>query len=197
MKYRDKTTGDILSSYDVRVKFAETSFPSGTWNQSVLDFANVEEITEVQKPENTEDTVYTYDGVKQVDGIWTDTWISSPRYSAEEQALRDTASAAKAEQDKWVKLRADRDTILNELDKVLIMHRELLELSKRPFSVNGVYSDELYKDILKYKNDLRALPQNTTDINNISWPVSPLATVIDYKTRYMIANSDVSDLNPS
>lgn len=185
MILRDRQTGELLTAYDVIIKFPNTSFPrdAESWNAQVLDFAGVDKVIEVAKPEDTVDTVFVDGGIQNINGQWTQTWNSIPKYT-EEQIT----------QIKWDELRKERNSILLQMDKVLIKHKELIELGYKPFEVDGVFSQEMYLDILNYKNKLRDLPNTVTDINNVVWPSNPISSIQFYKDRYL-ASSPITSID--
>lgn len=180
MRFRERTTGEILSLDQVRVKFPNTSFPVD-WTPETYNFANVDGVVEVEKPQDTALKVFVDDGVKKSDKDWKQTWKEVDRYTPEQMSAMEKDRAQKL----WDTFRAERNSRLTEMDNVLTRHKELIELGNEPFSSDSVFSRELYLDILKYKNELRDLPTKITDTENVDWPINPLNNILFYKNKYV------------
>jgi len=183
MMFRDKDTGEILTQLDIINKFSNTSFPKEdhAWVGQVLDFANVDRVVEVDKPDDTDAVVYVYGDIVHVNDVWTQQWNATPRYSDEELSLLNQSKIDA----KWDNLRNQRNAILSDMDVEITRNNELIKLGYTPYSGPGVYDDLFINAILQYKEQLRQLPSTVTDIDNVIWPVSPFHVYDTYKDQYL------------
>lgn len=180
MIYRNKADGTLLTTNDVINKFPNTSFPAGDWNQQVLDFAGVEKVELTEKTADTELQYYVDGGVENIGGVWTQVWKAVDKYTPEElQQIEQGKVDAK-----WNDLRTTRNLLLVEMDNAIARSNELVDLGYEPYSRPGVYDRNFILEIMKYKEELRNLPENTTDINNVVWPVSPWSKEDHFKSLY-------------
>lgn len=73
------------------------------------------------------------------------------------KASRDSLALQVAENEKWDKMRRERDRLLKETDYIMMPDYPLV--NKAPYE--------------NYRQALRDLPSTITDINSFSWPVKP------------------------
>lgn len=92
------------------------------------------------------------------DGAWVQAWNAVYK-TAEEIAQIEAAEAQASIDAKWQSLRDDRTALLQECDWT--------QLSDAPISA------EKKAEWATYRQLLRDLPENTSDIDNISWPEKP------------------------
>lgn len=150
-----------LSELEIRERFPNTSFPA--------DFAaNLPEgyrrVYPAAKPDNTELTIITETTPMLVDGILVQAWIQTDRYTAEEISKIEAEKEALA----WVNLRNQRDGLIKESNWIIERHRDQKELG-----VPTTITDGQYLAWLHYRQELRDLPENVVDINNVTVPASP------------------------
>ncbi len=83
MKYRDRTTGQIYSLFELQQKFSHVSFPT-VWSVDTYNFANVDPIVETPSisthPYNRPEC-----SVELVNGMWTEVWREVPKYDNPEE----------------------------------------------------------------------------------------------------------------
>jgi hypothetical protein len=89
---------------------------------------------------------------------WVDDGNTPDPYQTEEEILAE----------KWMLLRSDRTTRLMQIDFMMTYD-----------FYNDVLSEQEQTDLTTYRQALRDLPDNTTDIDNIVWPTKP-QVVLDY-----------------
>lgn len=159
MMYRVRDTGQTLSRFEVQQLYPNTSFPSGDWDQEVLNFANIDTVLEVEKPKDTEWVEYIPGELVLEDNQWKTSWVSRSKFTEEQVTAK-----------KWSQLREERDKKLNKIDLIILKDAEMKALGKKPYSEDGVYSYSAILDLIKYKQELRNFPSTISDINNIMWP---------------------------
>lgn len=134
MKYRDRTTGDIYTDFALRQKFSNVSFPAA-WNQSTLDFCNVDMVVETIAPSADEFHKTNYTGVQFVDGIWTETWEIVPLFDDPvEQAAYVEQQAALNIVGKWNSIRQHRAQLLAETDYTQLPDTPISAASRLAFA---------------------------------------------------------------
>lgn len=194
MRFRDRTSGNILTLDEVRFKHNNTSFPK-QWTGETYDFAGVDDVIETDAPLDTEYKVFVDDGVRNVNGKWTQTWKEVDRFTGDELKLYEENKLKQ----KWSLIRSMRNEQLDDLDRVLTKHKEFLELGHLPFSRDGVFSEEMYIDLIKYKQLLRDLPATIANVDNFAWPVIPMVNIESYKSRYVpppeVPIKSINDIN--
>jgi hypothetical protein len=98
------------------------------------------------------------------EGFWTQTWVGTDRYTAEELAGID----AQKERDKWDVLRSERDGKISDCSWIIERHRD----QKDSASALSITEPE-FQAWLAYRQSLRDFPATVTDIDNVIWPTSP------------------------
>lgn len=157
MKFRDRTTGGIYNTlFDLQLRFPNVSFPVN-WDESTYDFANVDPVVEVAPPAPSSITTEVIsDGVKLINGQWTETWIEIP--------LRDTEALAQAMADtletQWGNVRSQRELFLEQSDFTMMPDCPITPESKQEF--------------ITYRQALRDITETQTDPFNIAWPIPPI-----------------------
>jgi hypothetical protein len=89
---------------------------------------------------------------------WVDDGNTPDPYQTEEEIAAE----------KWMILRSDRTTRLMQIDFMMTYD-----------FYNNVLSEQEKTDLTTYRQALRDLPDNTTDIDNVVWPTKP-QIVLDY-----------------
>ena len=103
---------------------------------------------------------YSYDGL-----IWKDEEMSKPT----EEQINEKIEELNAEKP-WIALRKERNKLLTQTDKYA--------------TIDFPHGSEAAKQAwLDYRQALRDLPANTTDVENPTWPIAPGAEFPELKTR--------------
>lgn len=91
------------------------------------------------------------------------TWAPDPSIiiTAEMKTSRELNAA-------WAALRIERDRLFEETRWLVERHSEELLLGRMP-----TLSASQYTDLLAYRQDLRDLPGNTVDPEQVVWPAKP------------------------
>ena len=179
--FRHKETGEVLSKLQIRHLYPSVSFPKydEDWKGEVLEFANVEVIVDDGKPEDTDDLIYIDDGIENIDGVWKQKWSAQARYTEEELAAIEEAEKInwKNSFDESVKKK------ISEITDKVTRHEDLKKLGKKPFEVDGIYTDDFILQVLAYKEELRAFLDNV-DPDNVEWPRDPFDYILSVKSDY-------------
>lgn len=155
MKYRDRTTGQIYTLFDIQQKFSTVSFPS-VWDETTYDFANVDPVRAVPQPIPTSlSNIVEYVGVKLVNGEWTDVWNEVPRYSDSDKQMQWEAECVETQ---WNNVRAHRDMLLQKTDYIMLP--------------DIAVSAEAREAFIAYRQSLRDITTQS-DPYNIVWPILP------------------------
>jgi|TARA_B100000073_G_scaffold337235_1_gene332908 hypothetical protein len=85
-------------------------------------------------------------------------WYSSDLTEPTKQQIKDEVARLEAEQP-WNELRQERNRRLSETDWEIVKHKEL--------------GTNIPAALKTYRQDLRDLPANTTDVANPVWPTKP------------------------
>jgi hypothetical protein len=182
MRYRDRNTGVITFTDDIRNKFFNTSFPLEPWNKDIFDFIEADPITEVDRPRDKNNEVAADGGVTLIDGEWTQVWNMVPRYTEEE--LADIKK--KEEEGYWIAVREERNKRLAAADITINRHRDLRDMGVKPFQQFGCLDDALYLQALQYKQYLRTITDNLEVNKPVNWPIDPM-TMYEAKKQQFIA----------
>lgn len=182
MIFRDRNTGEIITMFDIMNKFHNTSFPREleSWNQSVLDFAEIDIVIETEKPEDTDEFRHEL-LIEKENNVWKQIWKKIPNYT-EEQIIEKNKIK---EQNKWEEFRKKRNDILIQMDHEINRDKELSLLGFEPFSIKGAYNSNLILSIIEYKQKLRELPEKILDIDNVLWPECPLSKIEIFEKDYI------------
>lgn len=157
MKFRDRVTGTIYNSmFEIQQKFSNVSFPM-IWDDTTYNFANIDPINEVAQPEpsNPHNRV-DYDGIKFVNGVWTETWIEVPKY---DDPVLQAEWEAECFDSKWKVVRYERNRLLTLCDYTQLPDTPIASASRAEFAT--------------YRQLLRDVTSQV-DPDNIIWPTSPI-----------------------
>jgi hypothetical protein len=154
MKYRDRTTGQVYSLYDLQLKFSSVSFPEN-WDESTYDFANVDPVITVLPPEPAIYNRVDYTGPQFINGQWTDTWSEVPKY---DDPVQQQAWIDECLETQWENVRGQRNFLLAQTDYTDLPNTPISAQSKQNF--------------LTYRQALRDVTTQS-DPYNITWPTVP------------------------
>ena len=163
MKYRIRESGEVKTQGEIRRLNPSTSFPR-VWNEDTCDFIGIDPVLNSPKPEVTNLQQVLADGVEQ-DSLsnWVEKWIIADKfsdYTDEENVLH-----TKAEQEAAF-LQGLEDTALESLRTE---RNRLLAETDWTASTDVTMTAEM----TEYRQDLRDLPANTTDVFNPVYPEKP------------------------
>lgn len=155
MKYRDRTTGQIYTLFDIQQKFSHVSFPLN-WDSTTFDFANVDPVVIVPEPlASTACKKIEYTGVQFINNQWIDTWNELPLYS---NSSEQTICEEELITIQWNYVRNIRNIKLSETDYTQISDSPITSASRANF--------------ITYRQALRDVT-NQPDPYNITWPAVP------------------------
>lgn len=155
MKFRDRTTGQIYSLYDIQKKFPTVSFPT-VWDTTTFNFTNVDPVTIIPQPEEICSTKVEYVGTELVNGRWQDAWQINPKYNDPvQQAICETECL----ESQWGTIRGERDRLISMTDYTQLPDTPITSASKAAF--------------VTYRQTLRDIT-NQADPYNITWPTLPI-----------------------
>lgn len=156
MKFRDRTTGQIYTLFELQQKFSNVSFPQA-WSNDTYDFANVDSVVETPQPTETNiRNRIDFGGVQLVGGVWTETWTEVPKYDNPTQQAEWEAICLETE---WDAVRDKRNMLLTATDYTQFPDTPITIESKAEF--------------VAYRQALRDITTQS-DPNNIIWPTSPI-----------------------
>jgi hypothetical protein len=144
--YRVRSTGEVKSQGEFRSRNKNTSFPS-QWSVELVEELGLDPVFETPAPTVTRYQTAYKDGVEQVSGNWVWKWSIS-EMSAEAIASKD-ADAAKG-------VRTTRDAKLAETDWTQVADAPVDQAAWAT-----------------YRQELRALPEQTGFPHEITWPSKP------------------------
>lgn len=150
-----------LSEGDVRAAHPHASLPAELQLYPPAGYVFVERSG---MPNESEYKVVIETTPVLVDDTWRQTFALEDRYTADELV----AYEANKLELKWNALRSDREAKLVDSEFIVQRHRDQKDAGL-PTSI----SDAEFQLWLKYRQALRDLPNNTTDIDNIIWPARP------------------------
>ena len=155
MRFRDRTTGQIHTLFDIQQKFSNVSFPN-QWTSDTYDFANVDSVVSVPAPVVDTRNRPEYVGVQFVGGVWQDVWAEVPKYDDPfEQEMWVECCLA----EKWGEIKAERNNLLSASDYTQLPDSPISPTSKAAF--------------ITYRQQLRDIT-NQPDPYNIIWPELPI-----------------------
>jgi hypothetical protein len=154
MRFRDRTTGQIYSLFELQQKFYYVSFPI-TWDASTYNFANVDPVVTVAAPIVSILNRADYGGVQLVNGMWTDVWNEVPRY---DDPTQQAAWVTECTEIKWDEVRGQRNSLLAQTDYTQFTDTPISLTSKTAF--------------MQYRQQLRDITTQS-DPYNIVWPTMP------------------------
>lgn len=138
-----------VTEFDIRARFSNTSFTTEFSSGLPEGYVRVQLGS---RPADDDSKVITEGQPVLVDGLWTQTWNVTDKYTAEELSQQ----AAEATAKKWEILRSRRNDELS-----------LSDWTQLPDS-------NVDKNVwATYRQQLRDLPSNTSDIDNVVWPTVP------------------------
>ena len=150
-----------LSELEIRSRFTDRSidpdFANNLPDGYVRVFAN-------SAPSETDTTVVAEILPTLQDGVWVQTWAVTDKFTPEELAKH----VADQEAQKWVRMRAYRDSALAKSEWVVTRHKEQKELG-HPTTIN----DGVYMSWLTYRQQLRDFPTTVTNIDSYALPAPP------------------------
>ena len=151
--YRHKTTGEVKTQGQWRADHPNTSLPK-VWNQSTLDFLNVEAVFEAPKPTYNADTQrVVLDGyVQDSKDNWIQNWVVED-LSAEEVA----EAQARKDNNATEGNRRKRNNLLKETDHF------------------GLSDVTMTTEMETYRQALRDITTHTNwpHLDEADWPVKP------------------------
>lgn len=154
MKFRDRTTGQIYSLYDLQVKFSNVSFPM-LWDETTYDFADVDPVIETSPPDPSIYNRIDYVGVQYVDGSWRDVWQEVPKYDDQTQQA---AWVIECLETQWGNVRGQRNFLLASCDYTQLPDAPITDQCKQNYRI--------------YRQELRNITDQP-DPYNINWPIEP------------------------
>ena len=163
MKYRIRESGEVKTQGEIRRLNPSTSFPR-VWNQDTCDFIGIDPVLNAPKPEVTNLQQVLADGVVQDDlDNWVEKWIIADKFSdytdedgvVHTKAEQETAFLQGLEDTAFESLRTERNRLLAETDWTA--------------STDVTMTAEM----TEYRQDLRDLPADTTDVFNPVYPEKP------------------------
>jgi hypothetical protein len=144
--YRIRATGEVVSQGEFRSRNKNTSFPS-QWSVELVEELGLDPVFETPAPTVTRYQTAYKDGVEQVAGKWVWKWSIS-EMDDEAKTAKDAAQATA--------VRADRDRRLADSDWTQV--------------ADAPVDKEVWAT---YRQELRALPEQTGFPWDITWPVKP------------------------
>lgn len=154
MRFRDRTTGQIYTLFDIQQKFPNVSFPMN-WDMTTYDYANVDPVITVPQPTVSIYNRADYAGVQFVNGQWIDIWNDVPRYNNPTEQADWIAACTEAQ---WEEVRAQRNALLAQTDYTQIPDTPITPTNRTEFAT--------------YRQALRDITSQA-DPYNITWPISP------------------------
>jgi len=163
MEYRNKSSGDLKTRSELIAENSNTSFPN-VWNDSVLEFLNVDPVLDSPKPDAGAYELVERDGVVQdSSNNWVQAWKVVDMFS--DVTDDDGTKHTKAEQEAAYQAEIDAKTASTNRTR----RNELLaETDFHALDDSPTMSDEMKK----YRQALRDLPANE-DWPNVSFPDRP------------------------
>ncbi len=160
MKLKHNETNQIFNNEDeFRRAYSNTSFPVNL-DGYALEYANVSIIREVEIPSITPTQRAEYTGLQLINNEWTETWQVLPLYDdPTQQTLYEEQFANEELTLKWNEVRNYRNILLNNCDWTQLIDSPLSTDQKTSWAT--------------YRQQLRDLPDNTIDIDNVTWPTPP------------------------
>jgi hypothetical protein len=150
-----------VAEHDIRERFPMTSFTTDF--SSGLPDGYVDVRPSSPPPEDTL-KVYSEGTPVVAEGFWTQTWVGTDRYTAEELTKID----AQKERDKWDALRSERDGKISDSSWIIERHRDQRD-SASALSI----TESEFQAWLAYRQSLRDFPAAVADIDSVVWPVPP------------------------
>ena len=162
MEYRIKSSGDLKTRSELKIANKNTSFPN-VWNESVLEFLNVDPVLDSPKPKAGKYEIVERDGVVQdSNNNWVQAWKLSDMFS--DVTDDDGTFHSKAEQEETHQAEIDARTASTNRQ----IRNQLL--AETDFYALG---DVTMSNAMKtYRQALRDLPANE-DWPNVSFPDRP------------------------
>lgn len=139
-----------LSQFDIKKRFPNTSFPSNLTSALPEGYVRVQPASQ---PTEDELKVVTEGTPALVDGVWTQVWVQSDKYTAEELV----AYHAKKETDKQQEVRDVRNSLLAKSDWT--------QGKDIPDNISSVWAT--------YRQALRDVPSQAGFPLDIQWPTQP------------------------
>jgi hypothetical protein len=159
MELREQATGNVITEWEFKTKFPDTSFPQvideETFNAFGFDIV-------FEGPQATPDTVYKFsqrEGVEQIDGKWFTKFISGPVFNDNEQSsaqVQEEAYKASMDAVQASKQRSYRAQLLKDCDWTQI--------------TDAPSNKEAWRI---YRQELRDVTTQEGFPWNVTWPVSP------------------------
>lgn len=77
MQYRIRNTGDVKTEAEFRAAYPNTSIPRPITDQ-IANGLGADVVVEAERPATTEFATFAAGPVEQIEGVWTQTWVSTP-----------------------------------------------------------------------------------------------------------------------
>ena len=160
MEYRIKSSGDLKTRSELKSANKNTSFPN-VWNDSVLEFLNVDPVLDSPKPKAGKYQIVERDGVVQdSNNNWVQAWKVSDMFS--DVTDDDGTFHSKAEQEETHQAEIDARTANTNRQ----IRNQLLAETDWTAS-----SDVTMSDAMKaYRQALRDVPSQSGFPTTINWP---------------------------
>ena len=155
MRFRDRTTGQIYSLFELQQKFSHVSF-ANEWTTDTYDFANVDPVITIHEPPVSMLNRAEYAGVQLIDGAWTDVWNEVPKY---DDPTEQAEWVVLCTETKWDEIRSYRNLLLSQTDYTQFADTPITPTSKSTF--------------ITYRQQLRDITTQS-DPYNIIWPTPPI-----------------------
>lgn len=150
-----------LTEHDIRARFPMTSFTTDFASGLPDGYVDVRPAS----PPPTDPLKVVSEGTPAMaEGFWAQTWVEADRYTPSELADLE----AQKERDKWDALRSDRDGKISDCSWIIERYRDQRDAAS-PTSI----TEPEFQAWLTYRQSLRDLPDNVTDIDNVIWPTPP------------------------
>lgn len=160
MEYRIKSSGDLKTRSELKSANKNTSFPN-VWNESVLEFLNVDPVLDSPKPKAGKYEIVERDGVVQdSNNNWVQAWKVRDMFS--DVTDDDGTFHSKAEQEETHQAEIDARTANTNRQ----IRNQLLAETDWTAS-----SDVTMSDAMKaYRQALRDVPAQSGFPTDITWP---------------------------
>lgn len=160
MEYRIKSSGDLKTRSELKSANKNTSFPN-VWNESVLEFLNVDPVLDSPKPKAGKYEIVERDGVVQdSNNNWVQAWKVRDMFS--DVTDDDGTFHSKAEQEETHQAEIDARTANTNRQ----IRNQLLAETDWTAS-----SDVTMSDAMKaYRQALRDVPAQDGFPTDINWP---------------------------
>ena len=162
-EYRNRTTGVVKTQGQWRQEFANMSLPR-VWKAATLDALDLDPVLKSPAATVGDYQVSVRDGVVQdANGNWVENYVARDMFA--DTTDEDGVTTTKAEHEAADQARLDDETAERNRNK----RNDLLSATDY-FALTDVTMDAA---MTTYRQALRDLPANTTDLENPLWPTPP------------------------